>query len=154
MSSRFCDGSQNRAVLRTAAKQPVLGMIGAGILMLLVGGCSQPGTVLAGGKPVEYWLHALHAPDVKMRKKAVLKLGNAGTADPAVVPALVGALKDPSATVRGAAILALSKSDSVPSEAITSFADLQRRDRNATVRGYAGQALAKFASAGRLTNIP
>ena len=145
MNSRFHGGSQNWAVLRTPAQREVLGVIGATILTILFAGCSQPRTVLAGGKPVEHWLQALHAPDVKMRKKAVLKLGNVGAADSAVFPALVGALKEPSAGVRGAAILALSKSDSIPSEALSLFVDLQR-DRNATVRHYASQALAKIQS--------
>ena len=50
---------------------------------------------LAGGKPVSYWLRTLHDADPKERKEAADKLGNAGSADPAVCPALVEALQTP-----------------------------------------------------------
>jgi HEAT repeat protein len=120
------------------------GVIAASILTILLGGCSEPKATIAGGKPVAHWLQAVHNPDAKVRKKAVSKLGNIGAADPAALPALIGALKDRSPAVRGEAILALLKCGSIPSEAISVFVELQRNDRNAKVRGYASQALAKI----------
>src|SRR5262249_27097571 len=82
----------------------------AWIIVLAVGsvvagwGKNQP--VQAHDKPVAYWLEELKKPDVKARKKAVVALGHVGTADPAAMPALMRAVKDPDATVRNEAVLA------------------------------------------------
>ncbi len=119
-------------------------MIGGSILAFVMLGCGQPKTTLAGGKPVGHWLKMLQAPDPTVRKTAVIKLGNVGTADPAALPALISALKDPDATIRGQAILALLKSGPAANEAIPILTEMQRTDQNAQVRTYAAQVLEKL----------
>jgi HEAT repeat protein len=121
--------------------------MGGSILVSLLIGCSQPKTMLAGGKPVNYWLKALQSPDPKVRKTAVRKLGNIGSADAAVLPAINGALKDPDATVRCEAILALLRSGPGANQAIPTLREMQGTDRNPQVRSYAAQALAKLQGA-------
>ena len=79
-------------------------------LAALLLGCGRRGPVLSGGKPVHYWVDALQDADARLRKQAALKLGNAGPADAAVVPALRQALHDRDAAVRREAILALVRS--------------------------------------------
>jgi HEAT repeat protein len=113
-------------------------------LAVLASGCGQAQPTLAGGKPVSHWLQALQDPDPKIRKTAVTKLGNVGTADPAALPAVLSSLKDPDAGVRRAAILALVKSDAAAGKAIPTLTEMQRNDRDAQVRSYAAQALAKL----------
>jgi len=105
-------------------------------------GCTgKSGTPLAGGKPVEEWVKALSDPNPKLREKAVEKLGNVGSSNPAVVPALCGALQDPSADVRCQAILALAKTGSGAQAAIEPLKQLGRQDRDPRVRSYAAKAL-------------
>ena len=113
-------------------------------LAVLASGCGQTQPTLAGGKPVSHWLQALQDPDPKVRKTAVSKLGNVGTADPAALPAVIGSLKDPDAGVRCAAILALVRSGPASEEAIPTLTEMQRNDRDAQVRSYAAQALEKL----------
>lgn len=119
-------------------------LMGGGILVILLMGCGQPKATLAGGKSISHWLQALQAPDPTVRKTAVNKLGNIGTADPAALPAVVGALKDPDAAVRCEAILALLRNGPAAKEALPTLMEMQRSDRNAQVRSYAAQALAKL----------
>src|SRR6516165_3376545 len=79
-------------------------------LVVLVSGCGKAEKpLMAGGKPVGYWVEALRGPDARLRKQAAFKLGNVGPADPSAFPALLGALKDPDARVRCEVILALLK---------------------------------------------
>jgi HEAT repeat protein len=118
--------------------------MGGGILVCLLIGCGQPKSMLAGGKPVSHWLKALQDPDPKVRKTAVAKLGNVATADSAALPAVLGALKDPDAAVRREAILALLKWGPEANEAIPALLEMKRNDRDAQVRSYAAQALAKL----------
>lgn len=118
--------------------------IGGGILVYLLIGCGQPKAMLAGGKPVSHWLKASQDPDPKVRKTAVAKLGNVGTADPAALPAVIGALKDPHDAVRREAILAVLKYGSAAREAVPQLIEMQRHDRNAQVRSYATQTLEKL----------
>jgi HEAT repeat protein len=119
-------------------------LMGGGILAFLLLGCGQPKATLAGGKPVSYWLKAIQDRDPKVRKTAVVKLGNVGTVDSAALPAVLGALKDPDAAVRREAILALLKFAPAANEAIQTLLEMQRNDRDAQVRTYAAQALAKL----------
>jgi HEAT repeat protein len=118
--------------------------IAVGILVCPLIGCGQPKTILAGGKPVSHWVKAIQDPDPKVRKTAVAKLGNVGTADSSALPAILGALKDPDPAVRREAILALLKCGPAANEAIPTLLEMQRIDRNAQVRSYAAQALAKL----------
>src|SRR5262249_45104371 len=78
-------------------------------LVVLLAGCGRAQPTLAHGKPVSDWVAALQHPDARQRKKAAEVLGNVGAADPAVVPALAGAVKDRDPTVRGGAVVARLK---------------------------------------------
>jgi HEAT repeat protein len=95
---------------------------------------------MAGSK----WAEVLRDPNPKMRKKAAFKLGNIGPSDPVVLPALISALQDGNADVRCEAIQALVKYGPGAKEAIPALTDVQRQDRDATVRAYAAEALAKL----------
>ena len=75
----------------------------ANALALLAAGCHRdPGPLglYFSGEPVSHWLETARSPDPKARKKAVDVLGNVGPADPAVIPALVAAVKDKDPAVR------------------------------------------------------
>ena len=114
-------------------------------LVALSGGCGKEQPPTAGGKPVGYWVEALGAPDSRARRKAAFKLGNAGASEPAVVPALIGALKDRDAGVRGEAVLALLKIGPAAQEAVPALREA-RKDRDARVRAYANKALENVQS--------
>jgi hypothetical protein len=119
-------------------------LFGIALLIVALNGCGHAPPTVAGGKPVSYWVEALKSPDAKLRKKAVFKLGNVGPADAAALPALIGALKDTNAEVRCEAILALVKYGPGAREAIPALSEAQQQDRDATVRTYAAEALAKL----------
>jgi HEAT repeat protein len=116
-------------------------------LALLVCGCANSPPTLAGGKPVTHWVEALRGPDAKARRKAADKLGNVGPADPAVLPALMAALRDADPGVRRAAVLALLKCGPAAREAAGALAELRQRDRDAQVRACAARALARVEGA-------
>lgn len=111
------------------------------LLILGLGGCGKSPPILAGGKPVQYWLDSLHSSDAQLRKKAVFKLGNVGPADARALPALTAALGDRDGSVRAEAILALVKFGPAAREARTMLADMQQRDPDAQVRSYAAKAV-------------
>src|SRR5438132_9162763 len=102
------------------------------ILLVSLSGCGGGQPTLAGGK----WARALRDPDARLRQKAAFTLGNIGSTDPAVVPALTGALKDRDAGVRCQAVLALVKCGPVAREAIPVLAEVEKNDRDAKVRVY------------------
>jgi HEAT repeat protein len=107
-------------------------------------GCGKAPPVMAGGKPVSHWAETLRAPDPRLRKKAVFKLGNIGATEAMAFPALVKALSDSDARVRCEAILALVKFGAHAKEAIPDLTAVQQADRDAKVRNYAGRALARI----------
>jgi HEAT repeat protein len=109
-----------------------------------VAGCGGPIPTVVHGKPVDYWVKALHDPAARSRKRAVEALGNAGAADPAVVPALAGALRDRDAAVRGAAALCLLRIGPEAREAVPALEEAARTDRDRRVRTYAARALEKI----------
>jgi HEAT repeat protein len=113
-------------------------------LAVLCGGCGESRPVTAGGKPVDHWLQALRDPDPRARKKAAVKLGNVGSADPAVVPALAEALKDADAGVQAEAALALSRIGPAAHEAVPALTDVAQRGKDARVRACAAVALEKI----------
>jgi len=115
-----------------------------GVLIALSGGCGRSGPTLAGGKPIAHWVQALADPDAKVRKTAAFKLGNVGPADPAALPALLHALGDRDPAVRREVILALLKFDAGASDVVPALEAVRQRDDDATVRDYAGKALAKL----------
>jgi HEAT repeat protein len=112
-------------------------------LMVAVSGCGREQPPSVGGKPVRYWVQALQEPDAKSRKKAAFKLGNAGATDPAVVPALTGALRARDVGVRVEAALSLLKIGPAARGAIPALVEAQK-DRDAKVRAYAATALEKI----------
>ncbi len=114
------------------------------VSVTLVCGCGGKQPTLAGGKPVSYWVEAVKAPDAKLRKTAVSKLGNVGPADPAAFPAVVAALADRDPAVRCEAILAVLKFGDQAREIEPTLADMQQRDGDAKVRAYAAKALKKL----------
>jgi HEAT repeat protein len=116
------------------------------IVAVLLSGCGRAEPTLVGGKPVDYWVQAMHDSDVKLRKKAAFKLGNVGPTDPAALPALLDGLKDDDAGVRSAVILALMKFGPEAREAIPVLTAMQKHDRDKQVRCHAGKALAKLQS--------
>jgi HEAT repeat protein len=120
-------------------------LLGA-VLAALVCGCRPAQPPLAGGKPISYWVEAVGGPDAALRKKAVLKLGNVGATDAAVLPALLQALKDPEAGVRREAIVALMKYGPDAREANGTLAEMKQHDRDGVVRSYAARALEKLSA--------
>jgi HEAT repeat protein len=110
------------------------------ILLIAFSGCDRPQPPMAGSK----WAEALHDPDAKVRKRAAFTLGNIGPSDAAVLPALIGALKDADAGVRCEAILALVKYGAGAREAVPALTEVQEKDRDARVRAYAAKALDKL----------
>ena len=110
-------------------------------LAVIACGCGESRPLTAGDKPVEYWVQTLQDPEPQLRKKAATKLGNVGSADPTVVPALVGALKDRDAGVRMEVALALLRIGPAAQEAVPALTDTAQNDRDAKVRAYAAQAV-------------
>lgn len=110
------------------------------ILLLSLNGCAKAQPTMAGGK----WASVLHDPDANVRKKAAFTLGNIGPSDPAVLPALIGALTDADAGVRCETILALLKYGPAAKEAIPELTQVQEKDRDPKVREYAAKALDKL----------
>ena len=115
-------------------------MHGTVLLVLMAAGCGPARPMMAGGK----WAAALRDPDATLRRKAAFTLGNIGPADPAVLPALLGALKDSDAAVRREAILALVKCGREAREAEPLLDELRQHDPDAQVRAYAGRGLEKL----------
>jgi HEAT repeat protein len=121
------------------------GLVG---MLTALAGCGGATPTMAGGKPVAHWVEQMRSPDARARKRAVEKLGNVGPADPAALPAVLAALKDVDAAVRGAAVLALMKFGPEARQAADTLAELRQRDRSPQVRDYAARALKKIADEG------
>jgi HEAT repeat protein len=119
-----------------------------GLLACLLAGCGQAPPTLVGGKPVRYWVEAAAGNDARARHKAVVKLGNVGPADAAVLPVLLRALEDSDATVRRAAILGLVKYGAEASKAVPTLTRMREEDEDAEVRSYAARAVEKLEGAG------
>ncbi len=115
-----------------------------------IGGCGgEPRSpMLAGGREVKSWVEALRDPNPQVRRRAVLKLGNVGDADPAVPAALAEALKDSDALVRRDAIPAVVKLSNPGEAIVTQLQAMSQDDGDARVRELAGKALAKLNRAG------
>jgi HEAT repeat protein len=112
-------------------------------LIIVVTGCAKKEPLLSHGQPVTHWLHAVHDPDPKVRKKAIVALGHVGAADPAAISAVIEAVKDPDPTVRAEAVLALLNLGPVAKEAVPALTEAQS-DKDAKVREYAGKALERI----------
>ena len=113
------------------------------LLCCLIGCAGKKAPVTVHGKPIAYWIDELKRPDFKARKKAVAALGQVGKADPAAIPALVGALTDSDGRVRDESVLALLKIGPDAKEALPALENL-RRDRETTIRDHAAKAIARI----------
>ncbi len=109
-------------------------------LFFLVG-CRDKRIVLTGGKPLRYWLDTLDSPDPQLRRKAVFKLGNVGTSQPEVFPALCRSLEDKEAAVRKETIIAIMKCREVATKIVPKLIELQSNDPDPQVKRYAHLAL-------------
>jgi HEAT repeats len=110
------------------------------VIAVLLGGCTTKTEPLTShGKPVAHWLEEMKSPNPKARKKAVVALGHVGNADPAAIPALIGALKDREATVRNETVLALLNLGPDAKEALPALAEA-KNDKDAAVRSNAAKA--------------
>jgi HEAT repeat protein len=112
-------------------------------MIVVIAGCAKKEPLLSHGQPVSHWLQAVHDPDPKTRKKAVVALGHVGSADPAAIPAVIEAVKDPDASVRSEAVLALLNLGPDAKEAVPALTEAQS-DKDAKVREYAGKALERI----------
>jgi len=110
------------------------------LLLITVSGCGREQPKMAGSK----WADLLHVNDTRVRRRAVFTLGNIGPSDPAVLPALIVALKDRDASVRREAILALAKYGPGAREALSALRQIERNDPDAQVRAYSAQARQKL----------
>ncbi len=115
-------------------------------LVLLLSGCRPAPATLAHGQPVRHWVQALQDPDAHARQKAVSVLGNVGTADPVVIPALMRAVSDRDVRVRREAVLALLKIGAPAREAIPAL-EQARKDNDPKVQAYAAKALQRMQDA-------
>ncbi len=115
-------------------------------MLALASGCGQTdrGPTLAGGREIGSWIADLSSPKPKVRRQAVLKLGNVGDADPAVAEGLASALRDSDLLVRRDAVHAVVKLKQ-PTEAILArLQEMSQKDPDATARDFASRALAKL----------
>jgi HEAT repeat protein len=121
----------------------------AALSLVVMAGCSTKGEdePRAGGHPLSHWLTALHDRDPAVRHKAATKLGNIGASDPAVVPALIGAVKDPDPKVRSEVILSLLKIGPAAKDSVPALTEALK-DPDAKVRQYAEKALVQVQKAG------
>lgn len=126
-----------------------LALTAVALALIVFVGCyrDEHAPMLAGGREVKSWLAALHDPDPRLRRQAVLKLGNVGDADPTAAEGLAEALRDTDALVRRDAIQAVAKLTK-PGEAILAqLRALSDRDRDPLVREHAQKAIAHFGAA-------
>ena len=114
------------------------------MLAVMSTSCGPSSPPLSGGKPISYWTLESKDADSARRQKAVTKLGNAGPADAAVLPALLEALHDTAPSVRREAILALMKFGPGAKQAIPALKEMERKDADEQVRAFAAKALNKL----------
>ena len=112
-------------------------------------GCSrkEQSPLLAGGREVSSWVADLKDPRPAVRRQAVLKLGNVGDADPAAADGLASALGDSDVQIRRDAVHAVVKLKQPGDGILTRLREMNRTDPDATVRDFAGRALAKLGHA-------
>jgi hypothetical protein len=119
------------------------------IVLLATFGCKgeERGPTLAGGREVKSWLVDLHDPKPRVRRQAVLKLGNVGDADPNVADGLAEALRDADSLVRRDAVLAVAKLLKPSDAVLAQLKTMEKSDRDPLVRDYAMRAIVHFGKA-------
>ncbi len=112
----------------------------------LLEGCAnhEPIAIKAGGRDVAAWIADLDHRDPRVRRQAVLKLGNILDADPAVAPALAGALRDRDPIVRRDAIFAVVKLKSPTPAILDQVSRIAESDHDPKLRDIATRALEKL----------
>jgi hypothetical protein len=115
-------------------------------VLLVCGGCGgEPrGAVLSGGREVSAWVKDLGDRSAKVRRVAVIKLGNVGDGDPVVVESLMKALDDSDAVVRRDAIMGIVKFKNPTAELRDKLEAVSKMDKDATIREHAAQAVARI----------
>ncbi len=119
-------------------------------VVLILSGCAREDRIptLLGGRDVRSWLDDLHATKATVRRHAVLKLGNVGDADPAVVGGLIAALDDSDPLVRRDAIVAVTRLKDPGASAWERIRKLSQSDTDARTRDLAKQAIARRPGGG------
>jgi HEAT repeat protein len=116
-------------------------LTGVALLAFLVAGChSEPPR--SGGRTASYWAEVLQQPNVELRRKAATKLGPLAQLDDAVIPALLGALKDADPAVRSSAARSLGiYSGPKGPEVLPALNEVQEHDADRSVRQAAAKAI-------------
>lgn len=114
------------------------------VLMLPGCGREERGPILSGGREVKSWVADLHNTSPRVRRQAVLKLGNSGDSDPAVAESLASALQDPDALVRRDAIRAVVKLKQPDARVKERLEAMSRSDKDSLARDLAGKALVRL----------
>jgi hypothetical protein len=137
--------SGNYTPMRTPINQQNI-VVGMAAALVAFAGCGgEPrGPVLSGGREVKSWITALHDPKPKVRREAILKLGNVGDTDPTVADALAEALRDLDPLLRREAILAIAKLTKPNEAIIAQLETMSQQDRDANVRDFAKRAVTHF----------
>ncbi len=126
----------------TTASVIVLALVATTTALPGCGG-DERGPILSGGREVKSWVADLHNANPKVRRQAVLKLGNAGDSDPAVAEALAETLQDSDPVVRRDAIRAVAKLKKPGASIKERLENMSRTDKDSLARDLAGKALAR-----------
>jgi hypothetical protein len=121
-------------------------LVATALAFAFASGCGgEPrGPMLSGGREVKSWLAALHDPKPRVRREAVLKLGNVGESDPLVEQALAEALRDSDPLVRRDAVLAVAKLSKPNESTIAQLKTMSQSDRDPSVRDFSKRAVIHF----------
>jgi HEAT repeat protein len=107
-------------------------------------GREEGGPILSGGREVKSWITDLRNPKPRVRRQAVLKLGNAGDSDPATAEGLAEALQDSDALVRRDAIRAVAKLKQPGASIKERLETMSQIDEDSVARDLASKALARL----------
>jgi HEAT repeat protein len=124
--------------------------VGLALLGCLVAGCGNAESVTSGGRTAAYWADVLEQQnkDVTLRRKAATKLGALILIDKAAFPAVLAALKDPDADVRGLAARSLGLySGTKGGLALPALHALQEQERDKKVLEAVEKALVRLEPA-------